>query len=125
MKRIALAGRLADVSSEAPDLLASFLCDGAAMVGLARIAAGTTDQFWERHSDGDELLYLFEGRARFVAVHEDGTREVADVGTGDLLLLGRNEAHQAHIEEDLRLLFVTPRDGNMAWTDDPNVPARH
>lgn len=125
MKRIALTDRLANVGRETPDLLASFLCDGVAMVGIAWIAAGSTDKFWERHSNGDELLFLFEGRARFIAVHADGTREVADVGSGDLLLLGRNEAHQAHIEEDLRLLFLTPRDGNTAWTDDPNVLSRH
>ncbi len=125
MKRMPIKARLEQVDAKAPDVFASFLCDGAAMVGLAHIRAGTTDHFWERHGNGDEILYLFEGRATFTAVHADGRRETIEVAAGDLLLLGRNEAHQAQVRENLRLLFVTPQDGNVAWTDDPTVTPRH
>ncbi|WP_143435312.1 cupin domain-containing protein [Henriciella aquimarina] len=125
MKRIFIHSFLPGLSAAAPMMLADYVCDGPSMVGLARIAAGSTDHFWERHGGGDELLYIFEGAAQFTAVRHDGVEEMLAVEAGDLLLLARDEAHRAHVSEDLRLLFVTPRDGNTAWSDDPDTPLRH
>lgn len=125
MKRVSIISRLPELSASGPAMLADYVCDGISMVGLARIAAGSTDHFWERHGGGDELLYIFEGVAQFTAMHEGGAEETIAVEAGDLLLLARNEAHRARVSVDLRLLFVTPRDGNIAWSDDPDTPLRH
>lgn len=125
MIHIPLRSRLDRLDPGPPDLLGDYGCDGPAMVGLVCIPAGSTDHFWELHGGGDELLYLFEGRARFTACDPDGRRQEADVMGGDLLLLRAGEAHRARIEEDLRLLFITPRDGNLGWSEAVDVPPRH
>ncbi|WEK00865.1 MAG: cupin domain-containing protein [Candidatus Sphingomonas phytovorans] len=125
MRRINIADRLACIGLTAPDILATYACEGPAMIGLVRIAAGSTDHFWERHGDGDELLFLLEGRAEFTSRDAASDDTMIEVGAGDIVLLSREEAHRARVQEDLCLLFITPRDGNVAWSDDPAVPLRH
>lgn len=125
MKRFAIAERWAKVDPQEPDILASYTCDGQAMTGLVCIGAGSTDHFWERHDGGDELLLVMKGAACFTAVRKDGVAETLNIGAGDLLILERGEAHQAHISEDLHIMFMTPRDGNVSWSDDGDVPLRH
>ncbi|RKF17609.1 cupin domain-containing protein [Altericroceibacterium spongiae] len=125
MKKISVPDRLSGIDPTGPDILGQFAVSGSAMVGLVHIPAGSTDHFWERHGDGDEILYVLEGRACFTALSEDGSPTVKDAAPGDLLILARNEAHQAHIQKDLRLIFITPQEGNEAWTDDPSVTPRH
>lgn len=125
MRRINIADRLARVSLTAPDILATYACEGQAMIGLVRIAAGSTDHFWERHGNGDELLFLLEGRAQFTSRNTASDDIMIEVGAGDIVLLSRDEAHSARVLEDICLLFITPQDGNVAWSDDPAVPLRH
>jgi len=79
---------------------------------------------WERHGCGDELLYLLAGRALFTAIGAAGTDEVL-VEAGDLLVLERDEAHRGRALEDVTVLFLTPRHGNVAWSDKEGVPPLH
>src|SRR5262245_32608840 len=45
-----IAARPAGVTPAAPDVIADHACDGPAMLGVIRIAAGSSDHHWERHS---------------------------------------------------------------------------
>ena len=76
MKKVRIAARLAGARPAAPDVIADYACDGSAMLGVIRIAAGSSDHHWERHDCGDEVLYLLAGRALFTAVGTAGTDEV-------------------------------------------------
>ena len=116
MKKVTIAVRLAGVRPAAPDVIADYACDGPAMLGMIRIAAGSSDHHWERHGGGDEVLYLLAGRALSTAVGAAGTDEVL-VEASDLLVLERDEAHRGRALEDVTVLFLTPRDGNVAWSD--------
>jgi hypothetical protein len=104
--------------------MADYACDGPAMLGVIRIAAGSSDHHWERHGCGAEVLYLLAGRALFTAVGAAGTNELL-VEAGDLLVLDRDEAYRGWVLDDVTVLFLTPRDGNVAWSDKEGVPPLH
>lgn len=125
MKKVTIADRLGQINGGRPDIMGGFQADGSAMIGLAHIAAGSTDHFWERHDGGDEILYLLEGQAVFTSIAGDGAQTELAVSAGDLIFLARNEAHRARVTADLKLIFVTPEDGNTAWTDTPDAIGRH
>jgi quercetin dioxygenase-like cupin family protein len=120
VKKVTIAARLG-IRPAAPDVIAHYACDGPAMVGVIRIVAGSSDHNWERHGGGDEVLYLLAGRASFTAVGAAGTDEVL-VEAGDVLVLERDEAHRGRALEDVTVLFLTPRDGNVAWSDEEGAP---
>ena len=40
-----------------------------------------------------------------------------------MLVLERDEAHQGRVLEDVTVLFLTPRHGNVAWSDREGRPA--
>jgi len=124
MRKVTIANRLAQVRPPVPDIIADYTCEGAAMLGVIRITAGSADHHWERHGNGDEALYLLTGRALFTAVGDNGSQEVL-VEAGDLLVLERGEAHRGRALEDVEILFLTPRQGNVAWSDKEGVPPLH
>ncbi|WP_437545016.1 cupin domain-containing protein [Sorangium sp. So ce367] len=107
----------APAAAGAPRVLGSFAAGGPCMVGALKKVAGSTDGAWERHDGGDELLVVFRGRATFTICLPDGTTEVVEVGPGRALLIPRGTAHSAHIVEDVHVFFVTPREGNVEWSD--------
>lgn len=124
-KAVCLASELEALGeSRLPRIFGAYAASGACMVGPVKIPAGTTDGFWERHNGGDELLHCLQGRLLFTVRSENRDRQF-ELGPGDVLLIPRGAAHSAHIIEDAHLFFVTPRDGNEAWSDDPSVAPRH
>ena len=46
MKKVHIAARLAGVGPAVPDVMADYACDGPAMLGVIRIAAGSSDIWW-------------------------------------------------------------------------------
>jgi quercetin dioxygenase-like cupin family protein len=124
VKKVSIAARLAGVRPATPEVIADYVCDGPAMLGVIRIAAGSSDHHWERHGCGEEVLYLLAGRALFTAVDAAGSDEVL-LEAGDLLVLERDEAHRGRVLEDVTVLFLTPRHGNVVWPDKEGVPPLH
>lgn len=107
-------------------VLTEFNCAGPAMVGVVRIPKEDAEGFWERHDHGDEILIVLEGRMTFTidSLNDDGNR--FDVGPGDMLFIPKGRAHSSVIHDAcVQLVFITPRDGNASWSDDPNKSARH
>ncbi len=106
-------------------LLGEYASDGPAMLGVVRIGAQEAQGFWERHDGGDEVLLLLEGRMTFTMQLPDGA-ESFEVGPGDAVFIPRGVSHTSVLHQDeVRILFVTPREGNVAWNDDPAKPPRH
>jgi mannose-6-phosphate isomerase-like protein (cupin superfamily) len=60
---------------------------------------------WERHPNGDELIYVISGRLNFVLEREvDSELELA---TGDAFVIPRGIWHTAKVLETAEVLFVT------------------
>jgi len=74
---------------------------------------------WERHPDGDELLYVLEGRVEVTVLADEGPH-VETVPAGSLFVVPRGLWHRQHAEQTVRLLFATAADTTgHSWADDP------
>ncbi|QRK07503.1 cupin domain-containing protein [Archangium violaceum] len=109
-----------------PRLLGDYTVHRDAMLGVIRIGTEGTEGFWERHDGGDELLVVISGRMTMTLRPANGPDQLHDIGPGDALLIPRGIAHSARLHTpEIHLLFVTPRDGNEAWTEHPEGKRRH
>mgnify|MGYP002713039081 CR=1 FL=1 len=97
-----------------PRFLQTIETDGPLVSGVIRIAANTTDRFWERHDGGDEILMILKGEATFTL--DDGRGEFP-VRAGDMIFMPKGVAHNAKITKDLEVFFITPTEGNVDWED--------
>jgi len=64
----------------------------------------------ERHTDGDEVLYLISGRVRVVFLDRD--EEDIDVMPGDGLVVPKGWWHRVDILEPSRIVYLTPGPNN-------------
>jgi|GEM_PF-1521859 len=107
-----------------PNILGECRIDGPSVVGLARILQGTVEGFWERHDNGDELLLLIEGRLTIHVRSPGGGTETRELRPGDLVLVPRGAAHSLTLHTpEVQLLFMMPREGNTAWSDEADPQA--
>ncbi len=109
-----------------PNVLADYAVQGPAMLGVIRVPPEGTDGFWERHDGGDELLIIIAGRLTMTLRSNEQADQIHHVGPGDVLLIPRGVAHSGKLHTpEVQILFVTPRNGNIAWSDNPDGPKRH
>lgn len=125
-RSFAIAEALAGISvADGPNVVGDYTIAGPAMVGVIRIGTYGTQGFWECHDGGDELLVVIAGRMTMTLKGEEGPTRHA-LGPGDGLLIPRGVPHSGTLHDaEVRILFVSPRDGNRSWTDDPGAPRRH
>lgn len=63
---------------------------------------------WERHSKGDEIVYLLEGSTNLVLLAETG--EVShELKKGELIVVPRNTWHRFESPDGIKVLTVTPQ----------------
>ena len=63
---------------------------------------------WERHSQGDEIVYVLEGKTTLILLDE--FREVTnELEAGQLLVVPQNTWHRFETPEAVRILTVTPQ----------------
>ena len=73
---------------------------------------------WERHPDGDELLYILEGELEIMLLR-DSTSEQASLQPGSLFVVPRGVWHRPYAKTDVRLLYVTPARTETSTAEDP------
>lgn len=120
MRKASFAQALANVEPDVAPALLSEL-DARHMVGVVRITAA--DGFWERHDGGDEILVVLRGRMDFTFQYPHAT-ETLSVSSGDILHIPQGVAHGAKIYEEVHILFFTPKEGNVSWTEGEEVTAQ-
>lgn len=62
---------------------------------------------WERHPDGDELVYILEGSATLQLFEESGTRSIA-VDKGKMAIVPAGIWHRFHYPDGITLMTITP-----------------
>ncbi len=67
----------------------------------------TTWSYWERHPDGDELVYLLSGDVELL-LEADGGRGAVRLRAGEAAIVPAGAWHRARVHAPSRLLFVTP-----------------
>ncbi|WP_394824704.1 cupin domain-containing protein [Pendulispora albinea] len=112
-------GAMAD--SRRLQLLGDFALESDAMLGVIRLGREKNGA-WERHDGGDEMLMILEGRVTMTLRREGAPDQTHHVGAGDTLLIPKGVAHSGMLHTDeVRVFFITPREGNHEWTDHPDT----
>src|SRR5262252_4570638 len=95
--------RFATLYSRANESLGEF---GSSMLGIGRYLPGKSP--WERHKNGDELLYVTDGRVTVEVLEGDGSSHTFHVGDGELFVVPTGKWHQLTLTEHANILFASP-----------------
>jgi mannose-6-phosphate isomerase-like protein (cupin superfamily) len=82
------------------------------------VAAFTGAPPWERHTAGDELLFVLTGESVLTVIQE-GAREVVALRAGHLAVVPQSCWHHNGAESGVTFLYMTPATGNEHSWDDP------
>jgi quercetin dioxygenase-like cupin family protein len=74
---------------------------------------------WERHPDGDELLYVVRGAVEVTVLSDERSVSV-HVPAGSVFVVPRNLWHRQHAADRTSLLFATGAT-DVSWAEDPRV----
>jgi quercetin dioxygenase-like cupin family protein len=85
-------------------------------VGVFRTPADSW--LWERHPDGDELLYIIAGELEMTLLLES-VPEQTSLHPGSLFVVPKGVWHRPYARTDVRLLFVTPARTETSTAEDP------
>jgi len=77
--------------------------DGAVFIGHY---AGNSK--WERHSNGDEIVFVVEGETTLILLVKD--KEIPNtLGQGELLVVPKNTWHRFETSKAVKIMSVTPQ----------------
>ena len=62
---------------------------------------------WERHPEGDELVYIVDGEATLQIITESGPQTI-HVDAGKLAIVRRGDWHRFHYPKGVTLMTITP-----------------
>lgn len=63
---------------------------------------------WERHPQGDEIVYVLEGATRLFLLVDD-REEGHDLKAGELMVVPRNIWHRFETPDGVKIMAVTPQ----------------
>lgn len=72
--------------------------------------SASTWMHWERHTLGDELVIILEGKADFIQECE-GKHVVMSVQAGSTIINPKGVWHTADVSESLKAIYITPCKG--------------
>jgi quercetin dioxygenase-like cupin family protein len=88
-------------------------------LGVMRFSGQTP---WERHPDGDELLYVLDGAVELTALVDDAMPTARTIRAGEVIVCPRGIWHRQHTREFVTTLFGTPtKTTQISFADDPRV----
>lgn len=86
-------------------------------LGLGRYSGASP---WERHRNGDELLYVLEGDVEITLLSDAGAEEREILRTGSLFVVPRDRWHQLITSAQGSIFFASPPESGAERTrDDP------
>jgi len=86
-------------------------------LGLGRY---TGQSLWERHRNGDELLYVMDGEVEITLLSEAGAEEREILRSGSLFVVPRDRWHQLNTSNEVSIFFASPPESGAERTrDDP------
>jgi len=107
------AGQTVGVAGGGPDTSAEEVTAAFAVLAPLRdggIFAGTFsgETAWERHSKGDELVYILDGRATLTIMMEDGPSSCT-LTAGMLIVVPRGRWHRFEAPDGVTVLSASPQ----------------
>lgn len=77
---------------------------------------------WERHQNGDELVYILSGGATLTIITEDGP-EPFELGRGMVIVVPQGCWHRFKSSAGVTVMTVTPQPTDHTTADDPRHPS--
>lgn len=79
--------------------------------------AGNSD--WERHANGDEVVYIIEGETSLFLI-ENGDEKRNNLEAGELLVVPQNTWHRFETPKGAKVMTITPQptDHSKEWPHD-------
>jgi mannose-6-phosphate isomerase-like protein (cupin superfamily) len=76
---------------------------------------------WERHRNGDELLYVVDGEVEITLLPEAGGEEREILRSGSLFVVPRDRWHRLDTSDGVSIFFASPPESGAERTrDDPH-----
>jgi mannose-6-phosphate isomerase-like protein (cupin superfamily) len=85
---------------------------------LCGVAAFLGQPPWEKHTNGDELLFVLAGRSELTIIEGQG-RSTRMISAGNLVLVPQGCWHRNDASDGVTFLYMTPANGNDHSWDDP------
>ncbi len=107
--------RFGTLTERANEALGSF---DKCTLGIGRYIPGTSP--WEKHTNGDELLYVVDGHVLVEILEDDGSSESLEIGAGQLIVVPSGKWHQLTATDYVNILFASPpEDGAQRTREHP------
>jgi mannose-6-phosphate isomerase-like protein (cupin superfamily) len=100
--------RFAVLTTRANESLGSF---DESSVGIGRYVAGSSP--WERHDNGDELLFVTDGEVRIEVLDPAGGASAELLPEGTLFVVPRGRWHQLTASAPVNILYVSPAEAGV------------
>ncbi len=75
-------------------------------LGIGHFVSGSSP--WERHLNGDELLYVTDGSVSIEVLEGDGSSTILEVGDGQLFVVPTGKWHQLTATKSVNIMFASP-----------------
>jgi mannose-6-phosphate isomerase-like protein (cupin superfamily) len=85
---------------------------------LCGVGAFVGQPSWEKHTKGDELLFVLAGESE-LTILEGKSRTTQTITAGALVVVPRACWHRNDAPSGVTFLYITPEDGNEHSWDDP------
>ena len=75
-------------------------------LGIGRYTPGLSP--WEKHTNGDELLFVTDGHVAIAILDDDGSTESFEIGQSQLFVVPSGRWHQLTATDNVNILFASP-----------------
>lgn len=76
------------------------------VLGIGRYVPGTSP--WEKHTNGDELLFVTDGQVSIEVLEDDGSSKSFQIGDGQLFVVPSGKWHQLTATDNVNIMFASP-----------------
>ena len=95
--------RFSTLSERANEALGSY---DSSVLGIGRYVPGTSP--WEKHTNGDELLFVTDGHVSVEILEDDGASQSFEIDDGQLLVVPSGKWHQLTAMAHVNIVFASP-----------------
>ena len=100
---IAVRDKFASLTTRANESLGSF---DAGSIGIGRYIPGASP--WEKHTNGDELLYVTDGEVQIEVLDDTGQSSIEHLKIGSLFVVPQDKWHQLTATNNVNSLYISP-----------------
>jgi mannose-6-phosphate isomerase-like protein (cupin superfamily) len=98
-----ISERLCALAERANESLGTY---DSSMLGIGRYVPGKSP--WEKHTNGDELLFVTDGQVSIEVLEDDGSSKSFQVGDGQLFVVPTGKWHQLTTTDNVNIMFASP-----------------